>query len=76
MPRSKGWGAECLVCKIPKGNNLGEGGKGLCLFFFLIVFVILTFSVFIMGRSGGVFLKMLFLSQKDSSPLPFKKIFK
>ena len=66
--------ARCM--KSQRGTTWERVERPVSFFFFFIVFVILTCSVFIVGRAGGVFLKMHFLSQKDSSPLPFKKIFK
>ena len=68
------WNARFV--KSQRGTTWERVVKACAFLFFKVVFVILTCSVFIVGRSGGVFLKMLFLSQKDSSPLPFKKIFK
>ena len=73
VPRSKGWGMECSVCKISKRNNLEEGTKGLCLFFFLIVFVILTFTGFIVGRLGGVYLKFFSWAKRTPAPFPLKR---
>ena len=73
VPGSKGWGMECSVCKISNRNNLEEGTKGLCLFFFFNCICYSHFHWVYCGQVRGCIFKMLFLSQKDSSPLPLKK---
>ena len=55
MPRSKGWGSECSVHEIPKGNNLGEGGKACVFLFFFLLYLLFSLAVCLLWAGQGVY---------------------